>query len=92
MPSNGIPFFSTCLGQRDTIHCYIGNRSAGRMGLWQVTSSVLWMTFESQGKDIGKSGKPATPSAQGKVIWGFKTLYGNSGWRMGRNVRELGTG
>jgi hypothetical protein len=91
-PSNGIPFFLTYREQGDTSqHCH-GYQSAGTMGLWQVTSSALWMTFKSQGKDVGKSGKLATPSVCDRVIWEFRMLYGSSDWRMEHDGQELGPG
>jgi hypothetical protein len=88
-PSNGIPFSSTCLGQRDTSRLYLGYPSAGMMDLWPVTLYVLLMTFRSQDKDVGESGKLAMPSACDKVIWD-RTLYGSSDWQMGHNGWELG--
>jgi hypothetical protein len=62
------------------------------MDLWPVILYVLWMTFGSQDKDVGKSGKLATSSACDKVIWESRMLYGSSDQQMGHDGQELGRG
>ncbi len=92
-PNNAcIPFFLTYREQGDTSQRCRGYQSAGTTGLWQVTLSALWMTFKSQGKDVGKSGKLATPSVCDRIIWEFRTLYGSSDRRIEHDGRELGPG